>query len=172
MMSASDGGGGSWRCGRSKGGYSTINQIQMQTRGEGVKKSENFVDITSRSPLRTTERWDGRRQRRRGTRHSHESWRAKAVYHRRRMDAVRSTEEREEDVECGLRNRRSVFLLFRLAGWQFNRLFVCPRIGPSFGPSVKLKRSYVQTARRAILWAQNNGLRIGPTISPRFGPRF
>ena len=37
------------------------------------------------------------------------------------------------------------------AGWQFNRIFIGlsfgPRIGLSFGSSVKLKRSYVQTAR-------------------------
>ena len=44
---------------------------------------------------------------------------------------------------------------------------MAPRIGPSFGPSVKLKRSYVQTAEIAILWAQN----IGPKIGPSFGLR-
>ena len=34
-----------------------------------------------------------------------------------------------------------------------------PIIGPSFGPRVKLKNSYLQTAQIAILWAQNVGLR-------------
>ena len=45
----------------------------------------------------------------------------------------------------------------RSSGWQFNRPFVGlsfgPRIDPSFGPSVKLKRSHVQTAQIAILGA-------------------
>ena len=44
------------------------------------------------------------------------------------------------------------------SGWQFNTLFIGPRIGPYFGLSVKLKRSYrsVQTAQSDIVWVQNN----------------
>ena len=42
------GGRGGRKSRRSKGVYS-INQIQMQTRGEGVNKSENFVNIISGS---------------------------------------------------------------------------------------------------------------------------
>ena len=71
------------------------------------------------------------------------------------------------------------------AGWQFYGLFVGPSFGPtifpSFGQSVKLKRSYVQTVQMAILRAQNHGLRIGPSfglkflksieLPPRFPPR-
>ena len=54
----------------------------------------------------------------------------------------------------------------RIAGWQFGGLFV----GLSFGPSVKLKRSYVQSAHIAIKWAQNIGPRIGPSFGLSMGP--
>ena len=40
------------------------------------------------------------------------------------------------------------------------------------GWRVKLKRSYVSTAQVAILWAQNNGPRIGPIFGPSFGLIF
>ena len=50
------------------------------------------------------------------------------------------------------------------SGWQFNRLFVGPRIGPSFVHSVKLRRTYVQSAQIAILGAQNNWLQFRPEI--------
>ena len=56
----------------------------------------------------------------------------------------------------------------RPPGCQFNTLFA----GPRTGLNIKLKRSYVQSAQSAILWAQNNGPTIGPTFGPRFGPRF
>ena len=45
------------------------------------------------------------------------------------------------------------------SGWQFNRLFVGPssgpKMGPRFGPRVNCKRSDIQTAEIAILWARN-----------------
>ena len=48
VMSASEGGGRSWKSGRSEGGceeFYIMNQFQMQTRGEGVKKIRIFVDV-------------------------------------------------------------------------------------------------------------------------------
>ena len=48
MMSAWEGGGGSWKSGRSKGGrVNFILQISSKygQGGEGVKKSENFADV-------------------------------------------------------------------------------------------------------------------------------
>ena len=64
----------------------------------------------------------------------------------------------------------------RSQGWQFNRRFVGmsfgPRISPNFGPSIKLKRSYVDTkcsnSYTGTLGAENNGPRIGPSFGPRF----
>ena len=50
MMSASEGGGKSWKSGRNKGGcVNFILQISSKCgqEGEGVKKSENFADIIS-----------------------------------------------------------------------------------------------------------------------------
>ena len=55
MMSASEGGGGSWKSGHSKGGcVNCILQISSKCGqgGEGVKKSENFADVINGSPLR------------------------------------------------------------------------------------------------------------------------
>ena len=71
--------------------------------------------------------------------------------------------------------------------WQFNRLFIGPsfglRIGLSLGPSVKMKRSCVQTARIGPAFTQwgtffatripdSVGTKHGPRIGPSFGPRF
>ena len=55
MMSASEGGGGSWKSGRSKGGcvnFIVQTSCQARTRGEGVKKSENFADVIDGWPQR------------------------------------------------------------------------------------------------------------------------
>ena len=52
MISAPVGGGGvmeKWIQGRKLHEFSVINQIQMRTRGEGVRKSDNFADIVSGS---------------------------------------------------------------------------------------------------------------------------
>ena len=54
MMSASEGGGGSWKSGHSKGGcVNFILQISSKCRqgGEGVKKAEKFADVIHGSPL-------------------------------------------------------------------------------------------------------------------------
>ena len=54
MMSASEGGGGSWKSKCSKGGsVNFILQIRSKCgrRGERVKKSENFADVISVSSL-------------------------------------------------------------------------------------------------------------------------
>ena len=54
MMSASEGGGGSWKSGRSKGGsVNFILQISSKCgQGwEGVKNPENFADVINESSL-------------------------------------------------------------------------------------------------------------------------
>ena len=46
MMSASEGGGGSWKCGRSKGGFvNFILQISSKCGQGGRGKSKNFADV-------------------------------------------------------------------------------------------------------------------------------
>ena len=56
MMSASEGGEGSWKSGRSKGGcVNFILQISSKCGqgGEGVKKAENFADVINGCSLGT-----------------------------------------------------------------------------------------------------------------------
>ena len=59
MMSASEGGGESWKSGHSKGGcvnFILYKSVPIADMGEGVKEPENLADIISGSSLTCSEK--------------------------------------------------------------------------------------------------------------------